>query len=178
MQYRAMKEANRRHLFKDDNEDSEDSLIRYLKPRAPHKTKPRLLCKHSRIHGLGVFANEPLKEGEMIMEYVGEVIRQSLTDKREQIYEARGIGCYMFRIDEDWIVDATMAGNRARFVNHSCEPNCFAKVINVDETDKIVLFSKRDIHEGEEITYDYNFAFEEEKLACYCGAATCRGSMN
>jgi [histone H3]-lysine4 N-trimethyltransferase MLL1 len=57
----------------------------------------------------------------MIIEYVGEVIRQSLSDKREKIYEARGIGCYMFRIDAQWIVDATMAGNRARFVNHSCE---------------------------------------------------------
>ena len=57
----------------------------------------------------------------MVVEYAGEVIRSVLCDKREKDYEAKGIGCYMFRIDDSTIVDATMHGNCARFINHSCE---------------------------------------------------------
>lgn len=59
--------------------------------------------------------------GEMVIEYAGECIRSVLTDKREKYYESRGIGCYMFKIDEDTVVDATMKGNAARFINHSCD---------------------------------------------------------
>lgn len=59
--------------------------------------------------------------GEMVIEYAGELIRSTLTDKRERYYDGRGIGCYMFKIDENFVVDATMRGNAARFINHSCE---------------------------------------------------------
>lgn len=64
--------------------------------------------------------------GEMVIEYAGELIRSMLTDKRERYYDSRGIGCYMFKIDDNWVVDATMRGNAARFINHSCEvrQNC------------------------------------------------------
>lgn len=57
----------------------------------------------------------------MVIEYAGELIRSSLTDKRERYYDSRGIGCYMFKIDDNLVVDATMRGNAARFINHSCE---------------------------------------------------------
>lgn len=57
----------------------------------------------------------------MVIEYAGELIRSTLTDKREHYYNSRGIGCYMFKIDENLVVDATMRGNAARFINHSCE---------------------------------------------------------
>lgn len=57
----------------------------------------------------------------MVIEYAGELIRSTLTDKRERYYDGRGIGCYMFKIDENFVVDATMRGNAARFINHSCE---------------------------------------------------------
>ena len=57
----------------------------------------------------------------MVIEYAGEVIRSSVTDVREKLYESKGIGCYMFRIDDNIVVDATMHGNAARFINHSCE---------------------------------------------------------
>lgn len=60
-------------------------------------------------------------QGEMVIEYAGELIRATLTDKRENYYESKGIGCYMFRIDDNFVVDATMRGNAARFINHSCE---------------------------------------------------------
>ena len=75
----------------------------------------------SRIHGLGLFCTQEIDVGEMVIEYAGTVIRSILTDKREKYYESRGIGCYMFRIDCDDVVDATMSGNMARFINHSCE---------------------------------------------------------
>ena len=57
----------------------------------------------------------------MVIEYAGELIRATLTDKREKHYESKGIGCYMFRIDDNFVVDATMRGNAARFINHSCD---------------------------------------------------------
>lgn len=61
----------------------------------------------------------------MVIEYAGELIRSTLTDKRERYYDSRGIGCYMFKIDENLVVDATMRGNAARFINHACEVNFF-----------------------------------------------------
>lgn len=57
----------------------------------------------------------------MVIEYAGEEIRAMLTDKREKFYESKGIGCYMFKIDDDTVIDATMTGNAARFINHSCD---------------------------------------------------------
>jgi histone-lysine N-methyltransferase SETD1 len=93
-----------------------------------------------------------------------------------------GVGsCYLFRLDKDDIVDATRTGGMARFINHCCEPNAYARVISTDELifDKhIVIFAARDIQEGEEITYDYKFPIEDTKLKCYCGASKCSGSMN
>lgn len=69
--------------------------------------------------------------GEMVVEYAGEVIRSLVCDKREKEYEAKGIGCFMFRVDDQTVVDATMHGNSARFINHSCEVlgSCLVVVI-------------------------------------------------
>lgn len=77
------------------------------------------------------------------MEYIGELIRPPVADKREMIYDSQGIGCYMFRIDQEWIIDATKKGNIARYVNHSCEPNCYSDVIEINGQKKIVLISKQ-----------------------------------
>lgn len=95
----------------------------------------------SHVHGRGLFCHRDIESGkrklylliklcinviiviigEMVIEYAGELIRSTLTDKRERYYDGRGIGCYMFKIDENLVVDATMRGNAARFINHSCE---------------------------------------------------------
>ena len=75
----------------------------------------------SAIHGRGLFCKREIQVGEMVIEYAGELIRAMLTDKREKYYDSRGIGCYMFKIDDDTVVDATMKGNAARFINHSCD---------------------------------------------------------
>lgn len=86
----------------------------------------------------------------MVIEYIGEVIRQSVADDRERKYTKMGIGSsYLFRIDADTIVDATVRGNLSRFINHSCEPNCYAKIIPVENDKKIIIYSARDIKIGE-----------------------------
>ena len=69
-------------------------------------------------------------------------------------------------------------GSLARFVNHSCAPNCVSKIVPHAGRKKIVLYTKRDVAAGEELSYDYKFELEDEKIPCHCGAATCRGSLN
>uniref|UniRef100_A0A4W3HIQ9 [histone H3]-lysine(4) N-methyltransferase n=1 Tax=Callorhinchus milii TaxID=7868 RepID=A0A4W3HIQ9_CALMI len=134
----------------------------------------------SPIHGRGLFCKRNIDAGEMVIEYSGNVIRSVLTDKREKYYDSKGIGCYMFRIDDYEVVDATMHGNAARFINHACEPNCFSRVINVDGQKHIVIFAVRKIYRGEELTYDYKFPIEDasNKLSCNCGAKKCRKFLN
>ncbi|XP_059728855.1 uncharacterized protein LOC132341370 isoform X2 [Haemorhous mexicanus] len=115
----------------------------------------------SAIHGRGLFCKRNIEAGEMVIEYSGIVVRSVLTDKREKFYDSKGIGCYMFRIDEAEVVDATMHGSAARFINHSCEPNCYSRVIHVEGHKRIVIFALRRILRGEELTYDYKFPIEE-----------------
>ncbi|NXA89948.1 KMT2B methyltransferase, partial [Melanocharis versteri] len=134
----------------------------------------------SAIHGRGLFCKRNIEAGEMVIEYSGIVVRSVLTDKREKFYDSKGIGCYMFRIDEAEVVDATMHGSAARFINHSCEPNCYSRVIHVEGHKRIVIFALRRILRGEELTYDYKFPIEEPaaKLPCNCGARRCRRFLN
>ncbi|RXM29400.1 Histone-lysine N-methyltransferase SETD1B [Acipenser ruthenus] len=135
-------------------------------------------CK-SHIHDWGLFAMEPIAADEMVIEYVGQNIRQVIADMREKRYEDEGIGSsYMFRVDHDTIIDATKCGNFARFINHSCNPNCYAKVITVESQKKIVIYSRQQISVNEEITYDYKFPIEDVKIPCLCGAENCRGTLN
>lgn len=143
------------------------------------KRQKALKFARSSIHNWGLFAMEPIEEREMVIEYVGEVVRQKVADHREKGYEKRGIGSsYMFRVDDDTIIDATEKGNVARFTNHSCNPNCYAEVITVHGQPKIVLYALKRIERGDEVTYNYKFAPEIEKIPCYCGAADCQGSLN
>lgn len=84
--------------------------------------KKRLKFAKSTIHDWGLFALEHIEKNEMVIEYIGEIIRQKVADIREKRYEKVGIGSsYLFRIDEDTIIDATMKGNLARFINHCCD---------------------------------------------------------
>ncbi|CAH1233887.1 SETD1B [Branchiostoma lanceolatum] len=141
--------------------------------------KKQLSFRKSRIHDWGLFALEPIAAEEMVIEYVGQCIRQTIADERERRYEEQGIGSsYLFRVDHDMIIDATKTGNLARFINHCCNPNCYAKIITVESYKKIVIYSRRDIAVNEEITYDYKFPIEDEKIPCLCGAENCRGTLN
>ena len=135
----------------------------------------RLACR--------LFVKEPIPKGEMCIEYQGALIRNSLADTFLKRYTAMGIpgDCYIFRIDDELMVDATMWGNIARFMNHSCAPNAYSRIVEVGKGsyDKhIIIFAKRDLHVGEELQYDYQFALGGDKIDCYCGAANCWGRMN
>ncbi|MEQ2294309.1 hypothetical protein AMECASPLE_002634 [Ameca splendens] len=141
--------------------------------------KKRLRFGRSRIHEWGLFAMEPIAADEMVIEYVGQNIRQMVADNREKRYAQQGIGSsYLFRVDHDTIIDATKCGNLARFINHCCTPNCYAKVITIESQKKIVIYSKQPIAVNEEITYDYKFPLEENKIPCLCGTENCRGTLN
>ncbi|XP_063980460.1 histone-lysine N-methyltransferase trithorax [Diachasmimorpha longicaudata] len=133
---------------------------------------------YSHIHGRGLFCLRDIEAGEMVIEYAGEVIRASLTDKREKYYDSKHIGCYMFKIDDHLVVDATMKGNAARFINHSCEPNCYSRVVDILGKKHILIFALRRIVQGEELTYDYKFPFEDIKIPCTCGSRKCRKYLN
>jgi len=141
--------------------------------------RKQLTFGKSAIHDWGLFAQEDIGADEMVIEYVGEVIRPHLSDLRENSYEKLGIrSSYLFRIDQDSVVDATKCGSLSRFINHSCEPNCYAKIIMIEGEKKIVIYSKQPIASGEEITYDYKFPVEDEKIPCLCGAKSCRKYLN
>ncbi|KAL7177050.1 hypothetical protein ACSBR2_030388 [Camellia fascicularis] len=142
--------------------------------------RKRLAFGKSGIHGFGIFAKQPHRAGDMVIEYTGEVVRPSVADRREHlIYNSMvGAGTYMFRIDDERVIDATRAGSIAHLINHSCEPNCYSRVISVNGDEHIIIFAKRDIEHWEELTYDYRFFSIDEQLACYCGFPRCRGVVN
>ncbi|CDS42350.1 mixed lineage leukemia protein mll [Echinococcus multilocularis] len=138
----------------------------------------RVAVYPSRIHKRGLFALCSFRPEELICEYTGELIRNIICERREAEYQASGVDCYFFRIDNDWVIDATYAGNYARFINHSCQPNCDAKTITMGDSSHIVIIAKRRILPGEELTYDYRFPKEAEKLLCNCGRIGCRKYLN
>ncbi|CAO3610444.1 unnamed protein product [Cunninghamella blakesleeana] len=143
------------------------------------KNQKKLKFGRSMIHAWGLFAMEPIYEDEFVIEYLGEVIRQQVANHREKEYEESGIGSsYLFRVDDDMVVDATMKGNLARFVNHCCTPNCNTKITKIDKKKRIIIYANRDIQPGEEITYNYKFPLEDEKIPCTCGSKLCKGSLN
>ncbi|KAF8409833.1 hypothetical protein HHK36_002351 [Tetracentron sinense] len=133
--------------------------------------KKRLRFQRSKIHDWGLVALESIEAEDFVIEYVGELIRPRISDIRERHYEKMGIGSsYLFRLDDGYVVDATKRGGIARFINHSCEPNCYTKVISVEGQKKIFIYAKRQIAAGEEITYNYKFPLEEKKIPCNCGS--------
>ncbi|XP_010457683.1 PREDICTED: histone-lysine N-methyltransferase ATX2-like isoform X2 [Camelina sativa] len=142
--------------------------------------RKRLAFGKSGIHGFGIFTKLPHRAGDMVIEYTGELVRAPIADKREHlIYNSMvGAGTYMFRIDNERVIDATRTGSIAHLINHSCEPNCYSRVISVNGDEHIIIFAKRDVAKWEELTYDYRFFSIDERLACYCGFPRCRGVVN
>ncbi|XP_028309867.1 histone-lysine N-methyltransferase 2D isoform X2 [Gouania willdenowi] len=155
---------------------SKSSQYRRLKT----EWKNNVYLARSRIQGLGLYAAKDLEKHTMVIEYIGTVIRNEVANRREKIYESQNRGIYMFRINNEQVIDATLTGGPARYVNHSCAPNCVAEVVTFDKEDKIIIISSRKIPKGEELTYDYQFDFEDDqhKIPCHCGAWNCRKWMN
>ena len=105
----------------------------------------------SKIQGLGLYASRDLEKHTMVIEYIGEIIRSEVAEIREKKYEAKNRGVYMFRLDEDRVIDATLIGGQARYINHSCNPNCVSEIVEIDKELRIILFAKRRISHHEEV---------------------------
>ncbi|OJT23203.1 SET domain-containing protein-lysine N-methyltransferase [Archangium sp. Cb G35] len=136
--------------------------------------------RSSSIQGRGAFATRPIRKGARIIEYVGERISQAVADERYDDTAMSRHHTFLFNVDEDTVIDAAHEGNDARFINHSCAPNCQAFL----EGERIFIYALRDIGVGEELGYDYSYdrtgdmGPEEEALyVCRCGAPTCRGTI-
>ncbi|KAL6768206.1 hypothetical protein ACKKBF_B38195 [Auxenochlorella protothecoides x Auxenochlorella symbiontica] len=143
---------------------------------------PRVQQRRSPLHGWGVYALEDIEPERFIMEYVGELIGNRMADLRETLYDQDGTGTmYLFRLDATQVVDATRVGGQARYINHSCDPNCYTKVqMGPDGRKHITIVAKTHIPRGSELCYDYLMELEPEgeAMPCHCGAKNCRGRMN
>ncbi|KAL6851816.1 complex proteins associated with Set1p component N domain-containing protein [Trichoderma novae-zelandiae] len=144
---RANRATNRRYVAdlndqkKTLGQDSDVFKFNQLKKR-----KKPVKFARSAIHNWGLYAMENINKDDMIIEYVGEEVRQQIAEIRENRYLKSGIGSsYLFRIDDNTVIDATKKGGIARFINHSCMPNCTAKIIKVEGSKRIVIYALRDI---------------------------------
>lgn len=139
-----------------------------------------VVLARSRVQGLGLYAARDIEKHTMVIEYIGMLIRNEIAEKYERIHEKNNRGIYMFRLDEDRVIDATLSGGLARYINHSCNPNCVAEAVEIDRERKILIIANRKILKGEELAYDYKLAIEDDqhKISCLCGAPTCKKWMN
>jgi SET domain-containing protein len=126
--------------------------------------------RRSGVHGRGVFATQPINKNTRIAHYAGEKITHRESLRRERRYLVRGhIWC--FRLNSRWVIDAAVGGNIARFINHSCAPNCYVHIVD----GVIWIRAARLIPAGEELTYDYR-TDGEKTIACRC-RADCRNRL-
>jgi SET domain-containing protein len=140
----------------------------------------RFSVRRSPIHGKGVFALVRIPKGARIIEYKGERISHQEADQRYSELHANSPHTMLFIVNDEIVIDATRRGNSARWINHSCAPNCEI----ADDDDRIFIDAARDIRPGEELSYDYNLQIGEphttaakREHACFCGARRCRGTM-
>jgi SET domain-containing protein len=125
---------------------------------------PKIARKRSKLHGWGVFAGEPINKNKYIIDYAGELISNKVSDKREDAYLNQGC-IWVFRLNRAWSRDANVGGNNARFINHSCQPNCYSWVDVKNKT--IWIRAGKHIEPGDELTYDYNTE-GDKTIQCRC----------
>jgi SET domain-containing protein len=131
---------------------------------------PGLEIKPSPIDGKGCFAAVAFKQGGKIAEYAGEKISHSEVARRlrgKRRIHISGLNSY-------WAIDGSRGGNGTQYINHSCEPNCYVKIVH----NHLLFFALRDIEPGEEILLDYGESYHSDKKRCSCGAPSCRGRIN
>ena len=147
----------------------------------------KIVARRSRIHGNGVFAAAPLRKGTRLIQYKG-LLRSH--DEVDRVYadEIDTGHTFLFTLNDRYVIDANVDGNDARWINHSCDPNC-ESTVDEDEggdpaKDRVFIEAMRQIKEGEELTYNYGIKLAEahtpamKKLwACHCGSKNCTGTM-
>jgi SET domain-containing protein len=140
----------------------------------------RIQVRKSGIHGKGVYAIRPIKAGNKVLEYKGEIITWKKAEARHPHDASQPNHTFYFHLDDGHVIDAKHTGNSAKWINHSCEPNLEAS----QEGNRIFLKALRDIDAGEELSYDYGLVIDirktarvKKEFACWCGATGCRGTM-
>jgi uncharacterized protein len=141
---------------------------------------PLLEVRRSPVHGLGAFALRRIRKGTRIIEYLGERVSHAEADRRYESKATTDAHTFLFIVDSSTVIDAGVDGNEARFLNHSCNPNCESVI----ESRRVFIEAIRTIEPGEEMTYDYRIQREdddppgiEEVFFCRCGTSGCRGTM-
>jgi SET domain-containing protein len=147
----------------------------------------RIVARRSPIHGNGVFAVDTIAKGEHVIEYKGTLMTDAEADKMYGDGGETG-HTFLFTLNDEYIIDANRKGNTARWINHSCDPNCQALIDESDSgdprKDKVVIEAIRKIKPGEELTYDYGIVLDmphtarlKKVWACRCGSSKCIGTM-
>lgn len=136
--------------------------------------------RSSPMQGVGAFATRRISAGTRLIEYAGERLTPGEADARYPDGVDERHHTYLFAIDDDIVIDAAVDGNDARFINHSCDPNCDAVI----EDGRIWIETIRDVEPGDELAYDYAYVLEERhtpaakrRYPCNCGASNCRGTI-
>jgi SET domain-containing protein len=147
------------------------------------RTRQRIpyVVRKSPIQGRGAFATRKIRKGERIVEYKGEIITSAQADRRYPLPKpGQHHHTFLFDLDNGMVVDAAVGGNSARFINHSCNPNCESVI----EDERVFIDAVRDIQRGEELVYDYNYILDEPHspstkrlYPCACGARNCRKTI-
>jgi SET domain-containing protein len=132
------------------------------------------------VHGRGVFAARRLAAGTRLLEYRGQIIDWDEALRRHPHDPAQPNHTFYFSLDDGRVIDANVGGNSARWINHSCAPNCEAR----QSGDRVFIHALRDLEAGEELFYDYRLSLDarytarlKRDYACRCGAADCRGTL-
>ncbi len=149
-------------------------------PRKPAARK--IVVRNSPIHGRGVYAARAIAKGERIIEYRGQIISWKEADRRPPSDPDDPHHTFLFSLDDGKrVIDASQDGNDARWINHSCDPNCETEEV---DSGRVYIEALRDIRRGEELNYDYCLIIEEKltkklrrQYECRCGAQGCRGTM-
>lgn len=143
-------------------------------------SSPLVQARNSPIHGRGVYAVAPIRKGTRILEYLGERISHAEADRRYARKKKDDGHTFLFIASNRTVIDAGVNGNDARFINHSCNPNCETVI----ENSRVFIDAIRHIKPGEELGYDYQLTWESTDdplelalYACRCGAKRCRGTM-
>ena len=141
---------------------------------------PLFKVRRSRVHGRGVFAARRIRKGTRIVEYLGDRVSHREADQRYADRDERDNHTFLFIVDARTVIDAGVGGNDARFINHSCNPNCETVI----EARRVFIEALRTIQPGEELHYDYQLGRSrddppdvDEIYACHCGQPNCRGTM-